>query len=103
MSAPLDWNQLAPLFGVAGVITGGVSAGINYLFERRRETGKRVAEVAREQLELYSAFLYNLRILHAAMDSLILTKMNTKSNYLNKGSKSLQIRLINSYRIRFTF
>ncbi|MGH9925584.1 MAG: hypothetical protein ACREAS_06730, partial [Nitrososphaera sp.] len=60
----------------AGIASGLVSAGINYLFDRRREKGKRVAEVAKEQLELYSAFLYNLRILHAAMDSFLLTEVN---------------------------
>lgn len=80
MSVPLDWYQLATLTGVAGITGGLASAGINYLFDRHREKGKREAEVSKEQLELYSAFLYNLRILHAAMESYLLAEMDQKQS-----------------------
>ncbi len=48
MSAPLDWSQLAPLLGVAGITSGLVSAGIHYLLDYLKEKKKRVAEVEKE-------------------------------------------------------
>jgi hypothetical protein len=69
MASPLDWNQVATLIGLAGIVSGGVSAGINYVIERRKERDKIKAEVVKEQIELYSAFIYNLTILIAAWKS----------------------------------
>ena len=87
MSA-LDWNQLGTFIALASIISGGVSAGINYLVEYRKEKEKRGADVAKEQTELHSAFIYNVRILVATLGSLLsLPQTKAKRNYRNRRSK----------------
>jgi hypothetical protein len=49
MEAPLDWTQVATLIGLAGIVSGGVSAGINYAIERRKEREKRTAEGVKDK------------------------------------------------------
>jgi hypothetical protein len=72
------------------------------VIEHRKEKEKRGAEVAKEQIELYSAFIYNLGILTAAWRSFF-SKDKNEREAAKKISRILQIKSTRCYRIRFIF
>ena len=55
-----DWNQLFTIIGLASIISGGVSAIVNFFLTMKQEKKQRQVTVIQDELNLYSIVIYQL-------------------------------------------
>ena len=61
----LDWNQIGTIIGSSAIISGVVSAVVNYIITMRQLKKERKVTMLRDKLNLYSLIIYHLEnILH---------------------------------------
>jgi len=73
MSAIPDWGQILSLIGLSALISGTVSAIVNYSMTMREFRKKSETQLVIQKLDLYSTIIYHLdkmRFRHAALATL---------------------------------
>lgn len=73
MSVPPDWGQILSLIGLSALVSGIVSAIVNYSMTMREFRKKSETQLVIEKLDLYSTMIYHLdkmRLRNAALATL---------------------------------
>lgn len=95
-SNTLDWSQLPTIVGLSAIISGGISALINYYSIMKQSKKQREVNVIQDMLSLYSLLIYHLDKLYEIGQNAFLRSTNAQDQTIKEEELKEILKTIDS-------